>query len=320
LESRSSADPTRQQDWFLKCLQGGRVHPLAALWGGERSAAPSQAPLLLPLRAAAGCREARPYPRRHQTGSIVLLFLGVAREAGRYVQPTLQGCWCGSRLRRTRRRPRAAVPCRTAARQQSHLPRTPSNVLRPTFWGRWVWRTAVDWQPTVADWKAGSSQRNGCKIAALRSPGGAALLDIGGRCCFGVLPPERYVWGHCTHRGWWRTPVRATRAASTAAPRTQPPTQRCATPRRRTHAAAVMGPAGPAPRRLAARTCAPTCARAPTCGSAAGRGGGARWVTLRARWVTLRARWVTLRARWVTLRARWVTLRPCWVTLRALTR
>ena len=26
----SKADPRRQQDWFLKCLQGGRAHPLAA--------------------------------------------------------------------------------------------------------------------------------------------------------------------------------------------------------------------------------------------------------------------------------------------------
>jgi hypothetical protein len=26
------ADPGQKQDWFLRCLQGGRAHPLAA-WG-----------------------------------------------------------------------------------------------------------------------------------------------------------------------------------------------------------------------------------------------------------------------------------------------
>jgi hypothetical protein len=28
----SKADPRQQQDWILKCLQGGRTHPLAAFW------------------------------------------------------------------------------------------------------------------------------------------------------------------------------------------------------------------------------------------------------------------------------------------------
>jgi hypothetical protein len=31
----SKVDPWQQRDWILKCLQGGRVHPLAVLWGGN---------------------------------------------------------------------------------------------------------------------------------------------------------------------------------------------------------------------------------------------------------------------------------------------
>jgi hypothetical protein len=31
----SKADPTHQQDWFLKGLQGEATHPLATLWGGD---------------------------------------------------------------------------------------------------------------------------------------------------------------------------------------------------------------------------------------------------------------------------------------------
>jgi hypothetical protein len=49
----SKADLRQQQHWLLKkCLQGGRAHPLAGLWGGDA--------LLLSPRDAAGNRNPSP--------------------------------------------------------------------------------------------------------------------------------------------------------------------------------------------------------------------------------------------------------------------
>jgi hypothetical protein len=50
-KATSKADPRQKQDWILKCLQGGRAHPLAARGVANRLvAALDMLPRLLELR------------------------------------------------------------------------------------------------------------------------------------------------------------------------------------------------------------------------------------------------------------------------------